>query len=134
MITLKKDTAAVQRVMWMAVAMELLAAVSYVLIGLDVLGVGDLVDEEAPAAITYVAAGSYLIGGLLILLRRRWLWILGAVINFLVMFTFFRAYQDRPEVLYSPGGVATKAGQLLLEFTLIYLIIAETVRRDQGTA
>ena len=60
------------RVMWLAVGLALLAAVSYILIQLGILGVGDLQTSEGPAAIVYVAAGSYLVGGLLILVRRRW--------------------------------------------------------------
>jgi hypothetical protein len=33
------------------------------------------------------------------------------------------AYQGRPAVLFSPGGVATKAAQLLLEAGLLCLIV-----------
>ena len=57
--------------MWLAVALAVIAAVSYVLIGFNLLAVGDLQTAEASTTIIYVAAGSYLLGGLLILLRRR---------------------------------------------------------------
>lgn len=60
--------------MWLAVGLALATALSDVLMGLDILSVDDLPREEAPSAISYVAAGCYLLGGLLILLRRRWLW------------------------------------------------------------
>ena len=70
----------------------------------------------------YVAAGCYLLGGLLILLRWLWLWITGAVINALVILFFLMAYQARPAVLFSPGGLVTKLAQLLLEASLLYLI------------
>jgi hypothetical protein len=69
-----------------------------------------------------VAAGCYLLGGLLVLARRRWLWITGAIINALVIVFFVLAYLHRPAVMFSPGGVATKAAQLLLEVGLIALI------------
>jgi hypothetical protein len=115
------------RVTWMSVGLAVLAAVAYVLIGRRVLGVGDLDTKDAPATITYVAAGCYLAGGLLILLHRRGLWIAGAVINALVMLMFFSAYAGRPAVLFSPGGLITKAAELLLEAGLLYLII--TTRR-----
>jgi len=71
----------------------------------------------------YVAAGGYLLGGLLILVRRRWLWIVGAVINALVILLFVMAYLNRPAVMFSPGGLITKAAQLLLEVVLLALII-----------
>jgi hypothetical protein len=92
------------RVMWLAVALALIAALSYMMIQLGLLGVGDLQPGEGPAIIVYVAAGSYLLGGLLILIRRRWLWIVGAVINALVILFFVMAYLHRPAVMFSPGG------------------------------
>jgi hypothetical protein len=119
------------RVMWLAVMLALFTALSYLLIQLGVLGVGDLQPTEGPAAIVYVAAGGYLLGGLLILVRRRWLWIVGAVINALVILFFFTAYQHRPAVMFSPGGLVTKVAQLLLEASLLYLIITDWMRSHQ---
>jgi hypothetical protein len=110
-------------VLWLAVGLALLAACGYLLIRWAMLGVGDLPTSEQPATIVYVAAGSYLLGGLLILLRRRWLWMVGAVINALVMLFFFMAYLSRPAIMFSPGGLATKGAQLLLEVCLLYLIL-----------
>ena len=121
------------RVTW-AIGLALTAALSYVLVGLNVLAVGDLQTTEAPAAITYVCAGSYLLGGLLILLRWRWLWIVGAVINAMVMLVFFTAYISRPSVMFSPGGVVTKAAQLLLEAGLLYLILTAGRRSPRPAA
>ena len=111
------------RVMWVAVVLAMISALAYVLIALDILGVGDLRLQEAPPAIAYVAAGGYLLGGLLILVRPRWLWSVGAVINALVILFFFLGYQDRPAVIFSPGGLVTKAAEVLLEACLIYLIV-----------
>lgn len=121
------------RVLWLAVGLALLTALAYLLMAWDVLGVGDLLPEEEGAVIVYVAAASYLIGGLLILVRRRWLWITGAVINALVMLFFFMMYQDRPAVLLSPGGLASKAAQLGLEVALIYLIVSDWRRARRGS-
>jgi hypothetical protein len=111
------------RVMWLAVTLALIAALSYMMIQLGLLGVGDLQPTEGPPIIVYVAAGCYLLGGLLILVRRRWLWIIGAVINALVILFFVMAYLHRPVVMFSPGGLVTKAAQLLLEVSLLYLIM-----------
>lgn len=113
------------RVIWLDVALALAAAVAYLLIGWRILAVGDLAAADAPAAIIYAAAGCYALGGLLILARRRWLWSIGATINALVILFFIMAYQHRPEVLFSPGGLTTKAAQLLLEAGLLSLIAGD---------
>jgi hypothetical protein len=122
------------RTLWLAVALALAAALSYVLINLGVLAIGDLQPAEGPAGIIYTAAGCYLIGGLLILLRRGWLWIVGAVINALVILFFVQLYQSRPAVLFSPGGLVSKAAQLLLEAALLYLIAASWLRSRRQSA
>jgi hypothetical protein len=57
-------TTATMRVMWLAVALALFAALSYLLIQLSMLGVGDLRTAGGPA-IALVAAGCYLVGGLI---------------------------------------------------------------------
>jgi hypothetical protein len=38
---------------------------------------------------------------------------------------FFQMYQGRPAVVFSPGGLISKAAQILLEISLIYLIISD---------
>ena len=120
-------------VLWLAVGLAVVAALAYMLIAWDLLGVGDLEMAADGDVIIYVAAGCYLLGGLLILVRRPWLWIIGALINALVMLFFFRMYQDRPAVMFSPGGIVTKIPQLLLEVTLIYLIITEWMRARRSS-
>ena len=64
-----------------AVALAILTAIAYVLIASNVLGVGDPQVAQDGGMIIYVAAGCYLVGGLLILLRNRWLLLFGAFIN-----------------------------------------------------
>jgi hypothetical protein len=115
-------------VVWLVVGLAAVTAVIYIMMGWDWLGVGDLTAEEGPSGIIYVAAGSYLVGGLLIFLRRRWLLVMGAVINALVILFFFSMYQERPAVLLSPGGIVSKAAQILLEVGLIYLIVTDWLR------
>ena len=53
---------------------------------------------------------------------------MGAVINALVILFFFSMYQERPAVLLSPGGIVSKAAQILLEVGLIYLIVTDWLR------
>ena len=103
--------------------LALLAALVYFLMGAGVLQPGDLQADDAPAGIAYFASACYVVGGLLILARKRWLWVIGAVINALVIVGFFAAYAARPSVLFSVPGLATKSAQILLEIGLIYLIV-----------
>jgi len=111
------------RIMWTAVALALIAALSYGLMALNILGVGDMEVGEKPINIIFVAAGCYLLGGLLILLRNRWLLLFGAFINAMVILFFLNLYQDRPAVLFSPGGLVSKVAQTVLEVVLIYVIV-----------
>src|SRR5689334_1490309 len=59
-------------VLWIAVGLAIFTALAHVLIAFNILGVGDLQMDEKSAAIIYIAAGCYLLGGLLILIRNRW--------------------------------------------------------------
>lgn len=119
MNTVQQSNSNTVRVTWLAAALAFISALAYLMIAWGTLGVGDLQLEQDGGVIIFVAAGCYLLGSLLILLRRRWLWIVGAVILF-----FFNLYQDQLSVIFSPGGTVTKITQLLLEATLIYLIVA----------
>ena len=100
-----------------------LAALFYFLTGAGILQPGELDVEEAPSTIAYVAGAGYVVGGLLILVRKRWLWIIGAVINALVIMIFFIMYAGRPVVMFSVPGLATKSAQILLELGLFYLVV-----------
>jgi hypothetical protein len=111
------------RMMWVAVALAIMTALSYLLMQFNILGVGDLQVDEKPAGIIYIAAGCYLLGGLLILLRNRWLMLFGVFMNTMVLFFFFSMYQNRPAVIFSPGGLVSKTAQILLEFALFYVIV-----------
>ena len=107
------------------VALAATTPLANLLIAHGVLAVGDLAASDRPPAIIYVAAGCYLLGGPLILARRRWLWITGAVISALVILFYFSMYQHRPAVLLSPGGLVSKAAQLLLAVGPLSLIISD---------
>ena len=122
MTTISSSKVTDTRMMWIAVALALITALSYILMQFNVLGVGDLQMGEKPAGIIYVAAGCYLLGGLLILLRHRWLLLFGAFINAMVILFFFNLYQNRPAVMFSPGGLVSKIAQILLEVALLYVI------------
>ena len=123
MNTVQRSNTAHAGVMWTAVALALIASLSYVLMAFNVLGVGDLQVGEKPINIIFVAAGCYLLGGLLIVTRNRWLLIFGAFINAMVLLFFFNLYQNRPAVIFSPGGLVSKIAQILLEIALVYVIV-----------
>ena len=112
-----------RRILWLAVGLATFTAVTYLLMVWNVLGVGDLQMDEKPAGIIYFAAGCYLVGGLLILLRNRGLLLFGAFINAMVLLFFFNLYSNRPAVILSPGGLISKFLQLALEIALLYVIV-----------
>jgi len=118
-----------RRTLWIAVGLAIFTAFAYLLIAWNVLDVGDLQMDEKPAVIIFVAAGCYLLGGLLILLRNRWLLLFGAFINAIVVLFFFKLYQGRPAVMFSPGGLVSKAAQILLELALILVMVAVWKKR-----
>ena len=103
-------------------ALTLIAALVYFLMGINVIPIPIVNGEKAQPAIVYAAAGCYLTGGLLILLRKRWLWIVGLISNTFVIAIFFLAYNQKPEIMFSFPGLVTKIAQILLEVGLIYLI------------
>ncbi len=109
---------------WVAFGLAVFTSIAYMLIRFNILGIGNLVASDQPVGIVYASAGCYLVGGLLILLKRKWLWVIGAIINALVIFFFFSMYKNQVSVIVSAGGLTTKIAQILLEMSLIYLIFA----------
>jgi hypothetical protein len=122
MKTLQHSNTTHVRIVWSAVALALCTALAYILMALNILEAGDLQVGEKPINIIFVAAGCYLLGGLLILLRNRWLLLFGAFINAMVILFFFNLYRDRPAVMFSPGGLASKSAQIMLEVALLYIV------------
>jgi len=116
------------RITWLAVGLALFTALIYILIAFNILGVGNPQVARDGGAIIYVAAGCYLFGGLLILLRNRWLLLFGTLINFMVILFFFSMYQSRPEVMFSPGGLISKLAQILLEVMLLFVLVTNWKR------
>lgn len=110
------------RTLRLAILLAFLAAGGYGLLAAGVLGTGGYQPEPGSEGIVVVAAAGYALGGLLLPLRKRWLWIVGAVVNALVMLMFFGAYAGDPSVLLSSGGLVTKSAQLPLEAALLALI------------
>ena len=121
--TLTTNQAAIKGI-WLAFGLAMATAAAYALIFWHVLPIGDYDWANAPAFIGYAAIIGYLLGGLLILTRQRWLWIIGLLINALVMFAYFSMHQAEPNLLLSAGGLVSKGLQIILELALIYIIFA----------
>ena len=114
--------------MFFCLILALLSALAYVLLILGVLKVGDMMSDEGVPAYFYIVPAGYAIGGLLILLKKRWLWIIGAIVNAIPIVVFYAAYAGRPDIMLSAAGLITKIAQVLLEACLVYLIV--TFKRE----
>jgi len=112
-----------KRLMTACFILALVAALGYFLLGAGLIEAGNLGIENAPPPIAWVAGACYVVGGLLIFLKKRWLWIAGAAINTLVIVFFYTRYVSNPGVIVSAPGLITKIAQIILEVALIYLIL-----------
>jgi hypothetical protein len=112
------------QLVWVNLGLALATALAYVAIGLKWLPVGIPMEGEIEI-FPWVAAAGYTVGGLLILLRRRWLWITGWVINALVLWMYVSLHWAEPWVLWSAGGIVSKIPQALLVLTLLELIVLD---------
>jgi hypothetical protein len=109
--------------MLFCLALALISALAYVLLILGIFKVGDMMPDEGVPAYFYIVPAGYAIGGLLILLKKRWLWIIGAILNAIPIVVFYAAYAGRPDIMLSAAGLITKIAQILLEIGLLYLIV-----------
>jgi len=110
--------------------LALIAALGYILMGAGIIQAGNLTTDDAPPVIGYVIGGCYAVGGFLVLMKRRWLFITGAVINGFAIVMFYIMYAGQPDVVTSAPGLITKIAQVPLEAGLIYLIV--TYRRNES--
>ena len=110
-------------VMLVCLALALISALIYVFLILGIMKVGDMFPDEGVPAYFYIVPAGYAIGGFLILLKKRWLWIIGAVLNAIPIVVFYAAYAGKPDVMLSAPGLISKIAQVLLEIGLIYLIV-----------
>ena len=117
-----KGIITVKRIMIGCMVLAFIAAVFYILLASRVITASTLESKDWQHVLIYVAGGCYILGGLLILAKKRWLWIVGLVMNTLVMAFFFVMYSKNPAVILSLPGLGTKIPQILLEVGLVYLI------------
>jgi hypothetical protein len=120
-----------KRTMLICLILALISAVFYVLLQTNVITVPSDSAEDGPRWFGYIMAGCYILGGLLILLKKRWLWIVGLVLNTLIIVVFIIMYIHKTDVLFSAPGLGTKIAQILLEAGLIYLVATYSRGKSQ---
>jgi hypothetical protein len=109
-------------VVWGTFAMALAAALGYMLMNAGVIHPGNLQsDIELPMG--YILGFVYLVMGVLLLSRWRWIRIAEIVVIFITIIGFYTMYTDQPDVMWSAPGLITKIAQLLMLAGLIYLLV-----------
>jgi len=119
--------------MLFCLVLALMSALTYVFLILGVMSVGDMTPAEGVPAFFYIVPAGYAIGGLLILLKKRWLWMIGAVLNLIPIVVFYAAYAGRTDIMLSAPGLITKIAQVLLEISLIYLVVTHKRNETKDT-
>jgi hypothetical protein len=110
-------------IMLFCLALALTSALVYVFLILGIFKIGLMTPEGGVPTFFYIVPAAYAIGDLLIFLKKRWLWITGAVLNAIPIVVFYAAYAERPDIMLSAPGLISKIAQVLLEIGLIYLIV-----------
>lgn len=108
-------------VVWGTFMMALVAALGYVLLGMGVLQAGNLTDDAMPSFF-YIIPAAYLLMGVFLFLRWRWIRILEAILVFMTIAVFYAKYISQPDVMWSAPGLITKIAQVLMLAGLIYLL------------
>jgi hypothetical protein len=111
-----------RRVLWACIAMALVAAIGYILMGVGVIHPGNLSGDNMPSFF-YIIPLVYIVMGVLILSRWRWIRIASAVVVALTILVFYTRYADQPDVMWSAPGLITKIAQIFMLVGLIYLIL-----------
>lgn len=115
-----------------------LMALIYFLIGLGVLSAGTTEGGDAAFLLAFGAAagGAFLLGAvLLVATDRRWLWILGALLQLFVYVGYFAVAADRTPA-FEIWGVTLRIVQIPLLAALLYLAFGaaptsvQHIRRD----
>ena len=113
-------------VRYFTAAMAGLTAVMYFLIGFQVVSVVENTGEQAafgiPAGLAYALAAL-----LLVVFDRRVLWVLGAILQVFIIYTYFDLAPDRTPS-YEVWGILIRVAQTAILGGLAYLIVGPTVR------
>jgi hypothetical protein len=102
--------------------LALATALGYILMGAGVIHAADLTLDSAPPGFTWIAGAFFIIGGILLLQKRRWTAITMAIVSFIAVVFFYFKWSDRPDVMWSAPGLIIKIAQVLMLAGLLYLI------------
>ncbi|HEX7172227.1 MAG TPA: hypothetical protein VF365_06425 [Candidatus Limnocylindria bacterium] len=110
-------------------------AAIYFLIGLGVLTVVEAQDTDASLfGFGAMAGGAFLLGAVLLLATdRRWLWILGALLQLFVAVGYFTVAADRTPA-FEVWGLTLRIIQVPLFAALVYLALRPTGIRKESHA
>ena len=109
-------------VVWGTFAMAMAAALGYILMNAGIIHPGNLQsDIELP--IGYILGLVYLVMGVLLLSRWRWIRIAEIIVVLITIIGFYAMYADQPDVMWSTPGLITKIAQVLMLAGLVYLLL-----------
>lgn len=116
-----------QTIRYVAAGLSAVIAGIYFLIGIGVLVVVDpgAAAPDAPPMLVFGASagGAFLLGAVLLAeLDRRWLWILGAILQVLVAWGYFTVAADRTPA-FEAWGITLRIIQVPLLAALVYLAV-----------
>lgn len=107
-------------VRWSAAGLSGITALLYLLIGLNVVSIGEITPEEQTAFA--LPAAAVFLGGLIVALLwdKRWLWLVGALgLTLIIVMYFNLASQRVPD--YEVWGILIRVVQVPLLVSLLYL-------------
>lgn len=126
----QRETAHRRRtIRYVAAPLCAVTAVLYLLIGLRVLIV---LDGNADQTWGLAPAAAYALGaGLLVAYDRRLLWILGAILQVFVIYTYFNLASQRTPA-FEVWGIVIRVVQVMILIALVYLEVRLPLPRSNG--
>ncbi|HLF25529.1 MAG TPA: hypothetical protein VJG32_04285 [Anaerolineae bacterium] len=104
-------------------------AVMYFLIGFHIVSV---LDGRADQTWGIVAGSAYVLGALLLLaFDRRVLWIMGAILQVFVIYTYFNLASQRTPA-YEVWGILIRIAQVMILIALVYLEVRLPLAQPAG--
>ena len=118
----------IDKVRYFAAAMAGVTAVFYYLIAAHLLPVVDVMDKGITTFGLVAGIGFTVAALLLFVLKRRWLWIVGAILQIAIIAVYFKVGSTRtPD--FEIWGLVMRAPQALIVLSLAYLSTVKMPKR-----